>query len=114
MKDTNSALPCFRDLWNNIGWYYFRQGNYREALRWFEQTYQVANSDEAFGKGNCALAIENKILCYSALGMSQEAEATAREYIRRYGRVPWPERRALTRLNLDADAMYVEHCGAMA
>jgi len=102
---------CFRDLWNNIGWYYFRQGDPREALRWFEQTCQVANVDEAFGKGNCALAMENKILCYSALGMGPEAGATAREYIRRYGRVPWPERRALAKLEIDADSLYIEQRG---
>ena len=99
-------------MWNNIGWYYYRRGDYREALKWFQQTYEVANSDEAFGMGNCALAMENKILCYSALSMSQEAEAAAQEYIRRYGRLPWPERRALAKLNIDADTMFVEQSDA--
>lgn len=102
------CAECFKDLWNNIGWYYFRQGEYQEALKWFDQTYVVANSDEAFGKGNCALAMENRMLAYAELGMRQEAENIVREYISRYGRIPWPARRALSKLRLDADAVYVE------
>ncbi len=103
------CADCFRDLWNNIGWYYYRQGKIQEALRWFDQTYAVANSDEIFGEGRCSLAMENKILSYSALGMSREAAATAREYTRRYGRLPFPERRALAKLGIEADTIYVEH-----
>lgn len=60
---------CFRDLWNNIGWFHFRRKNFREALKWFEQSYQIATSDEGGAESNCALAIENKILCFSALSM---------------------------------------------
>jgi len=100
---------CFRDLWNNIGWFYFRQRDFQEALKWFEQSYQIALADEATGLGKCALAIENKIQCYSALSLSEEAVANAQEYIRRYGRLPWPERRVLARIDVDADALYVQY-----
>ena len=100
---------CFRDLWNNIGWFYFRRKDFREALKWFEQSYQVALADEETSVGKCALAIENKIQCYSALTLSEEAVASAQEYIRRYGRLPWPERRVLARIGVDADALYVQH-----
>lgn len=102
------CADCFRHLWNNIGWYYFRQGEYREALKWFDQAYVVATFDEASGKGSCALPMENRMLAFAELGMRKEAEETIREYISRYGRIPWPERRALSKLNLDADAIYVE------
>jgi Tfp pilus assembly protein PilF len=106
------CAECFRDLWNNIGWFYFRQRNFREALKWFEQTYQIAVSDEIFAVGSCALAIENKILCFASLDMAAEAEAAAREYVRRYGRLAWPERHALARLAIDADGIYVRYRAA--
>jgi hypothetical protein len=40
--------------------------------------------------------------------MTAEAKATTRDYITRFGRVTWPTRRALARIDIDADAMYVE------
>jgi hypothetical protein len=55
-----------------------------------------------------ARAVENKLLAYSALRMTAEAQATTRDYITRFGRVTWPARRALAKIGIDADAMYVE------
>jgi hypothetical protein len=52
-------------------------------------------------------------LAYSALLMTAEAKATTRDYITRFGRVPWPERRALAKIGIDADAMYVELQGCV-
>lgn len=101
---------CFRDLWNNIGWYYYRRGRYQEALKWFDQFCKVADVQEKLGHGDARLGLENKVLAYCALKMEREAEATANEYVRRYGRFRWPERRALAKLKIDADAMYVERC----
>jgi len=51
---------------------------------------------------------------YSGLGLVRDAEEAARYHIRRYGRVGWRERRALQKLGIDADAMYVEHRGHVA
>jgi len=99
---------CFRDTWNNIGWYYYRRGKYDEALRWFDQCCKVADVQESLGKGNGRLGLENKILTYCALGMVREAESSANEFVGRYGRFDWPERRALRKLGIDADAIYVE------
>ena len=53
---------CFRALWNNIGWYFYRRGEYQEELKRFDQTCAVANVDEAVGQGDCRLAMEMTIL----------------------------------------------------
>ena len=55
--------------------------------------------------------IENIFLVYVALNMAKEAEKAAVHYIANFGRLPWPERRALRKLNIDADALYIKHCG---
>ena len=102
---------CYRDSWNNIGWYYYRQGMYREALRWFERVCHLNDTGEFLQHYDGARAVENKLLAHSALGMTTEAEATTRDYITRFGRVTWPARRALAKIGLDADAMYVEFQG---
>jgi hypothetical protein len=38
--------------------------------------------------------------------MSADAEVAAQEYVYWYGRLPWPDRRALARGGIDADAIY--------
>jgi len=40
-------------------------------------------------------------------------EATV-NYIARFGRLPWPERRALAKLNINADALYIERADAQS
>jgi tetratricopeptide (TPR) repeat protein len=99
---------CYRDSWNNIGWYYYRQGMYREAVQWFERVCRLNDTGEFLQHYDRARAVENKLLAYSALRMTAEAKATTRDYITRFGRVTWPTRRALARIDIDADAMYVE------
>ena len=54
---------------------------------------------------------ENKILVYAATGMVPDAKATTQKYIHRYGRLARPERRALSKLHIDADMMDVQHHG---
>jgi hypothetical protein len=51
------------------------------------------------------------ILVYVALNMAKEAGESAAYYIAHFGRLPWPERRALEKLHINADALYIEHCG---
>ena len=99
---------CYRDSWNNIGWYYYRQGMYREAVQWFERVCQLNDTGEFLQHYDRARAVENKLLAYSALRMTAEAEAATRDYITRFGRVTWPARRALAKIDIDADAIYVE------
>jgi tetratricopeptide (TPR) repeat protein len=104
---------CFRDSWNNIGWYHYRRGNYHEALKWFDRVCELNDTGEFLQDYDKARAVENKLLVYSALTMAAEAEATTREYVVSFGRVPWPERHALAKVGIDADAMYVEHCSGL-
>jgi tetratricopeptide (TPR) repeat protein len=96
------------DSWNNIGWYHYRQGMYREAVKWFERVCQLNDTGEFLQHYDRARAVENKLLAYSALRMTTEAEAATRDYITRFGRVTWPARQALARIGIDSDAMYVE------
>jgi hypothetical protein len=46
--------------------------------------------------------------------MQEPTLKTAVDYISGYGRLPWPERRALRRFNIDADALSVQSCGEAA
>jgi len=77
-------------------------------VRWFERVCQLNDTGEFLQHYDRARAVENKLLAYSALRMTAEGQATTRDYITRFGRVPWPQRRALTKIGIDADAMYVE------
>ena len=102
---------CFRDCWNNIGWYLYRQGEYVKALPWFERAATIRNSVPILPELESALALENMILVYVALNMAKEAGEATVNYSARFGRLPWPERRALLKLSINADALYIEHCG---
>jgi tetratricopeptide (TPR) repeat protein len=102
---------CFHDCWNNIGWYLYRQGEYAKALPWFERAATIKNFAPTSRELESPLAIENMILVYVALNMVKEAGEVTVNYIARFGRLPWPERRALLKLNINADALYIEHCG---
>jgi hypothetical protein len=51
------------------------------------------------------------ILVYVAVQMREEAEEATVDYISRFGRLPWPERHALRKLDIDADALYVQSRG---
>jgi len=46
--------------------------------------------------------------------MPEEAVEATVDYISRFGRLPWPERHALRKLNINADALYVQSCGQAA
>ena len=102
---------CLRDCWNNLGWYLYRKGEYAKALPWLERAAEVKRIDSAGNLLESPHPIENIILVYVALNMAKEAEKAAVHYIANFGRLPWPERRALRKLNIDADALYIKHCG---
>jgi tetratricopeptide (TPR) repeat protein len=102
---------CLRDCWNNLGWYLYRQGEYAKALPWFERAATIKEFAPIPQERESALAIENIILVYVTLNMVKEAREAAVHYIAHFGRLPWPERRALLKLNINADALYIEHCG---
>ncbi len=51
--------------------------------------------------------MENLLLTYAALEERRKARRLASEYVNYYGRVPEYERRALGRIGIDADQIYV-------
>ncbi len=103
--------PCLRDCLNNLGWYLYRQGEYAKALPWFERAATIEDFAPIPQEREYALVVENMILVFVALKMAKEAGEAAVHYIVRFGRLPWPERRALAKLNINADALYIENCG---
>jgi tetratricopeptide (TPR) repeat protein len=102
---------CLRDCLNNLGWYLYRQGEYAKALPWFERAATIKKFAPTSQELESPLAIENMILVYVALNMATEAGEATVDYIARFGRLPWPERRALLKLDINADALYIEHFG---
>jgi hypothetical protein len=57
------------------------------------------------------LAFECIILAYVGLNVAEKALDATIAYISCFGRVTWPVRSALRKLNVNADALYVQHCG---
>jgi hypothetical protein len=82
----------------------------RESIKWFERPCEVEDTIRLSGLSMQRRAMENMVVAYAALRMAREAHDTASKYIREYGRLSWPECRALAKLGIDADAMYVNHC----
>ena len=105
---------CLRDCWNNIGWSLYRKGEYAKALPWFERAAKVKSVGPMGDEFESALPFENIIQAYVALNMREDALEATSAYISRFGRLPWPERHALRKLNIDADALYVQFCGRAA
>jgi Tfp pilus assembly protein PilF len=104
---------CARDCCNNLGWYLYRKGEYAKALPWFERAARTRNFSQFPPGPESPVPFENIILVYAALNMATEAEEATLHYISRFGRLPWPERRALQKLNINADALFIEQCGRL-
>jgi len=102
---------CLRDCWNNIGWSLYRREEYAKALSWFERAAKVKIAGPMGDLCESSLAFENMILVHVALTMREEAQKATADYISRFGRLPWPERHALRKLDIDADALYVQSRG---
>jgi len=102
--------------WLGIGWSHYRQGRCQHALPWFERIR--LEPDEATEKtlGRIGIstyrpALEHCVLIYCRLDRVRDAQKAARECIRLYGRLGLRERRALSSIGIDADALYVAHYG---
>jgi tetratricopeptide (TPR) repeat protein len=98
---------CPLDCLNEIGWCHYRKGNYVEARRCFER---ARSQDDLPVRhlSDLMLTLENRMLVYGQLGLRRGAEEAAREFVRRYGRIEYPERRALANVGIDADAIYLQ------
>jgi Tfp pilus assembly protein PilF len=105
---------CLRDCWNNIGWSLYRKEEYAKALPWFERAARVKSPGLMGDVCELPLPFENIIQVYVALHMVEEARSATLDYVSRFGRLPWPECHALRKLNIDADALYVQSCGRPA
>lgn len=100
-----------RDCLNNVGWYFYRRGEFQTALGWFERAcWHQGNSEP----GPYRLAMENRLLVYVELGMVEEARRVAEEYIDLYGPIPTTEAHALLRLGLDADSIWLKRVMGIA
>jgi tetratricopeptide (TPR) repeat protein len=102
---------CLRDCWNNIGWSLYRKGEYAKALPWFERAAKVRIAGPTGELSDSALSYENMILVYVARQMRDEAQKATVDYLSRFGRLPWPERAALRKLDINADVLYVQSRG---
>lgn len=102
---------CWRDCCNNLGWYLYRKAEFTKALPWFERAAKTKCFSRAPQGAESPVAFENIILVYVALLLRDEAEVAAIDYLSRFGRLPWPERRALQKIGIDADALFIERCG---
>jgi len=101
---------CLRDCWNNIGWSLYRKEEYAKALPWFERAANAKSVGPMGDLFESTLPFENIIQVNVALHMPEEAVEATVDYISRFGRLPWPERHALRKMNIDADALYVQSC----
>jgi len=73
---------------NEIAWGYYRRGRYDEARRCFER----ARTQDDFPVGNLSelmLTLANKMLVCGRLGLREQSEIAAREFVRRYGRIEY-------------------------
>jgi tetratricopeptide (TPR) repeat protein len=107
----NLCQHCLRDCWNSIGWSLYRKEEYAKAFTWFERAAKVRIAGPTGDLCESSLAFENMILVYVALEMREVAHRATVEYISKFGRLPWPERHALRKLEIDADGLYVQSRG---
>lgn len=98
---------CPLDCLNEIGWCYYRRERYEDARRCFERA-RIPYDLPIRPFSDLLLTLENRMLVYGQLGLRNQAEEAANEYVRRYGRIEYPERRALAKIGIDADAIYLE------
>jgi tetratricopeptide (TPR) repeat protein len=98
---------CPLDCLNEIGWGYYRRERYEDARRCFERA-RIPDDLPIRPFSDFMLTLENRMLVYGQLGLRKQAEEAAGEYVRRYGRIEYPERRALAKIGIDTDAIYLE------
>lgn len=98
---------CPLDCLNEIGWAYYRRERYQDARRCFERA-RIPDDLPIRPFSDFMLTLENRMLVYGQLRLRKQAEEVAREFVRRYGRVEYPERHALAKIGIDADGIYLE------
>jgi tetratricopeptide (TPR) repeat protein len=104
---------CHIDCLYQIGWRHYRRSEFREALGWFERATRVEPGDDYLAAICVQSAKGGKLLALSKLGLESEARRAAKEYVSRHGRLSRPVRDALMKINVDADALYIEHISVL-
>jgi tetratricopeptide (TPR) repeat protein len=109
---------CHRDCLVNVGWDHYLKGEYEEALGWFEMacslkesqiedTRHVRTSQTERAEAPYKLALENVLLTLAKMGRLTEATARLQEYHDWFGRLPAYETRALEKLGLQPDVIFI-------
>jgi tetratricopeptide (TPR) repeat protein len=113
------SIESHRDCLNNIGWHHFLQGEYEQALGWFEHACRLKEPVHPTGDEDSEdidedeldepykLALENVLLTLAKMGRLTEATARLEEYHRWFGRLPIYESTALEKLGLQPDVIFI-------
>jgi len=115
------CLDCHRDCLNNIGWEHYRQGEYEQALGWFDKACNLtdtAKKHEKHLEGDDAadadkpykVGLENMLVTLAKLGRLKEATETLEKYHDWFGRLSSYESRALEKLGLQPDVIFIRSC----
>jgi tetratricopeptide (TPR) repeat protein len=114
------CLDCHRDCLNSIGWEHYRRGEYEQALGWFEKACNLTDGakDEKHLEGDgeadadkpYKVGFENMLVTLAKLGRLKEATEKLEEYHDCFGRLPNYESRALEKLGLQPDVIFIRSC----
>jgi tetratricopeptide (TPR) repeat protein len=115
------CFDCHRDCLNNIGWEHYRRGEYEQALGWFQMACNLedaAKKDDRYLEGDnearadlsLKIAFENVLVTLAKLGRLEEATKKVEEYHDRFGRLGDYESRALEKLGLQPDVIFIRSC----
>ena len=99
------CVATLRDCLNNIGWNYFRRGEYAKSLIWFKRSLNTPNPEDP---RPYPLALENMVLANARLGRVPAVAKLTEQYVYEIGRLPQYERMIVGKLGIDADVLYVE------
>lgn len=98
---------CRAGCFERTACYHFRQGEYCQAHDWFDKATKVEAGNDPVAPRAIRAALERKALTCCRLGWESEARGLASSYVSTYGRLSRPVRKALQKLNVDADAMFI-------
>ncbi len=105
-----------RDCLNNVGWDHYQRGAYEQGLGWFQHACCLTLPEtgnlfedpaEPDDEPPYRLALENVLLTMAKMGRLREAAAKLQEYHFHFGRLPDYEARALEKLGLQPDIIYM-------
>lgn len=98
---------CRAGCFERTACYHFRRGEYHQAHDWFDKATKVEPGDDPVVLRVIRAALERKVLTCCRLGWESEARNLATSYVVNYGRFSRPVRKALQKLNIDADTMFI-------